>query len=188
MIAANVRIDRMLIVDLADVDLTAQNCLMKKILILGSFIFAAAIVALTAQEKTGTTTEHKVVAPNDLKWGDAPAGLPPGAKLAVLDGDPGKPGPFIVRLKAPAGYKVPPHTHPTDERLTVISGSFKIGMGDKFDEASMQEMGPGSFVALSMGMKHFATSTTESIVQINSEGPFQINYVNPNDDPRNAKK
>jgi quercetin dioxygenase-like cupin family protein len=159
---------------------------MKKLLISSSFLFSIAIVAITAQDKTAP--EHKVVSPNDLQWGDAPASLPPGAKMAVLDGDPTRPGSFTIRMKAPAGYKVPPHTHPTDERLTVISGSFKIGMGDKFDEASMQEMGPGGFVAMPTGMKHFAMSNAESIIQINSDGPFQINYVNPNDDPRNAKK
>ena len=163
---------------------------MKKILILGSFVFAAAIVAITAQDNTGSiaATEHKVVSPNDLQWGDAPPSLPPGAKMAVLDGDPTKPGSFTIRMKAPAGYKIPPHTHPTAERLTVISGSFKAGMGEKFDEANMHEMGPGGFVSLPAGMKHFAMSNAESIIQINSEGPFQINYVNPNDDPRNAKK
>ena len=108
--------------------------------------------------------------------------------MAVLDGDPNKAGSFTIRMKAPAGYKIAPHTHPTVERVTVISGSFKIGMGDKLDEASAREMGPGSFVMLPAGMKHFATSSGESIIQINSEGPFQINYVNPSDDPRNAKK
>jgi uncharacterized RmlC-like cupin family protein len=104
------------------------------------------------------------------------------------NGGPTQTGPFTVRLKAPAGYKVMPHTHPTDERLTVISGSFRIGMGEKFDEASMQQMGPGSYIVLPSGTAHFAKGAKESIVQIDSEGPFQINYVNPADDPRNANK
>lgn len=164
---------------------------MKKILITCSFLFALAIAIIVAQDKTTTTPttiEHKVISPNDLQWADAPPSLPAGAKMAVLDGDPTKPGSFTVRLKAPAGYRVPPHTHPTAERVTVISGSFKIGMGDKLDDASAQPMSPGSFVNLPAEMKHFAVSVTESIVQINSEGPFQINYLNPSDDPRNAKK
>ncbi len=161
---------------------------MKKILIACSFLFTIAIVALMAQQTTSTTSEHKVISPNDVQWGDAPPSLPPGAKMAVLDGDPTKPGSFTIRMKTPAGYKIPPHTHPTAERVTVISGSFKLGMGDKLDDASAQEMAPGSFVNLPAGMKHFAMSNAESIIQINSEGPFQINYVNPNDDPRNAKK
>jgi quercetin dioxygenase-like cupin family protein len=163
---------------------------MKKVLITGSFLVTLAIAAIVAQEKTttATTSEHKVILPNELQWGDAPPSLPAGAKMAVLDGDPTKPGSFTIRLKAAAGYRVPPHTHPTAERVTVISGSFRIGMGDKLDDASAQEMAPGSFVVLPAGMKHFAASNTESVVQINSEGPFQINYLNPSDDPRNAKK
>jgi quercetin dioxygenase-like cupin family protein len=81
-----------------------------------------------------------------------------------------------------------PHTHPTAERLTVISGTFKIGMGEKFDEASMQQMPPGGYIVLPPNMAHYAKGAKESLVQIDSEGPFQINYVNPSDDPRNAKK
>lgn len=84
--------------------------------------------------------------------------------------------------------KVQPHTHPTAERLTVISGTSRIGMGDKFDEAATQEMSAGSYVVLPPGMTHFVSLTSDSIVQIDNEGPFQINCVNPADDPRNAKK
>jgi hypothetical protein len=105
-----------------------------------------------------------------------------------LDGDPTKKGSFTVRLQAPDGYKVPPHTHPTTERITVISGTFYLGMGDKFDEAAGREMAPGSFAVLPAGMRHFGWYMGETVLQINSEGPFQIKYVNPADDPRNAKK
>jgi quercetin dioxygenase-like cupin family protein len=136
-----------------------------------------------------TATEHRVVKPADLKWGEAPPGLPPGGKMVVLNGDPAQAGAFTVRLKAPAGYKVMPHTHPTAERLTVISGSFKIGMGEKFEDASMQQMTAGSYMVLPANMAHYAKGAgKDSVVQIDSEGPFQINYVNPTDDPRNAKK
>jgi Domain of unknown function (DUF4437) len=166
---------------------------MKKIIIpfsvsvaVAAFVFAAEQQATTS---TSPTTEHQVLKPGDLKWADAPPGLPAGGKRAVLNGDPGLPGPFTARLKATAGYKVMPHTHPTAERLTVISGSFKIGMGEKFDEKSMEQMGPGSYVVMPANMAHYAKGAgKESIVQIDSEGPFQINYVNPTDDPRNAKK
>ena len=166
---------------------------MKSIVILSSVIIAAAALVFAAEEANKTdasatsTSEHKVMKPSDLKWGEAPPGLPAGGKMAVLNGDPGQAGPFTVRLKAPANYKVMPHTHPTAERLTVIAGGFKIGMGEKFDESSMQTMTPGSYIVLPAGMAHFAKSNRESIVQIDSEGPFQINYVNPADDPRNAK-
>jgi len=163
---------------------------MKRSVILFSAIVAAAALVFAAEQSTSTspTTEHHVLKPADLKWGDMPPGLPSGGKMALLNGDPGQPGPFTVRLKAPAGYKVMPHTHPTAERLTVISGSFKIGMGEKFDDASMQQMTAGSYIVLPAGMAHFAKGAKASIVQIDSEGPFQINYVNPSDDPRNAKK
>ncbi|PYJ47665.1 MAG: hypothetical protein DME85_04290 [Verrucomicrobia bacterium] len=155
----------------------------------GIISVAAALVfaAGEAQSTATSATEHRVTKPSDLKWGEAPPGLPASAKVAALNGDPTQAGPFTVRLKAPADYKVMPHTHPTDERLTVISGSFRIGMGERFDETKMQEMGPGSYIVLPSGMAHFAKSAKESIVQIDSEGPFQINYVNPADDPRNAK-
>jgi len=165
---------------------------MKRIVISFSVIIAAAALVLAGEENksetsTTSTNEHRVIKPSDLKWGDAPPGLPAGGKMAVLNGDPGQAGPFTVRLKAPASYKIMPHTHPTAERLTVIAGSFKIGMGEKFDESSMQKMTPGSYVVLPAGMAHFAKGGLDSIVQIDSEGPFQINYVNPADDPRNAK-
>jgi quercetin dioxygenase-like cupin family protein len=173
---------------------------MKKIVVLFSIIVAAAAFMLAAEQKenpktasketskAATTTEHKIFGPTELTWGDAPPGLPAGGKMAVLDGDPNKKGSFTVRLQAPDGYKIAPHTHPTAERLTVISGTFHLGMGEKFDEAAGREMGPGSFAVLPAGMKHFAWSTGELVVQIDSEGPFEIKYVNPADDPRNAKK
>jgi quercetin dioxygenase-like cupin family protein len=170
---------------------------MRNIRLLVMLVLAAAGLAVAAEEKTEKSSgkekaaqgaQHKIVSPADLSWADAPPSLPPGSKMAVLDGDPTKKGPFTVRLQSPDGYKVPPHTHPSTERVTVISGSFHLGMGDKFDEAAAREMGPGSFAVLPAGMKHFGYVTGETVVQIHSEGPFVINYVNPADDPRNAKK
>jgi len=108
--------------------------------------------------------------------------------MAVLSGDPTKKGLFTVRMQAPAGYKVPPHTHQTAENITVISGTFNIGMGDKFDEAAGKSLEVGGFVVLPAGMKHYAWSTGDAIIQIHGKGPFEIKYVNPADDPRNAKK
>jgi quercetin dioxygenase-like cupin family protein len=153
---------------------------MKKIFVLLSVIVAAAALVIAA--------EHKVVTPAELQWGDAPPGLPPGGKMAVLDGDPTKPGSFTVRLKGPAGYKIPPHTHPMAERVTGISGTARIGMGEKFDEAAAREIAPGTFALLPPNMAHFAFMKEESVVQIQSEGPFEIKYVNPADDPRASKK
>ena len=170
---------------------------MKKIVALLSVIVTAAALVIAAEPKESSTketakatatAEHKIFAPSDLKWVDAPPGLPPGAKMAVLDGDPTKPGSFTMRLKTPAGYTIPPHTHPTAERVTGISGTARIGMGEKFDETAAREIAPGTFVLLPAGMAHFASMPEETIVQIQSEGPFEIKYVNPADDPRNAKK
>lgn len=124
----------------------------------------------------------------DLKWGDGPAALPAGAKAAVLQGDPGKAGPFTIRLQMTGGYRIPPHTHPTAEVATVISGTFNLGHGPKFDEAMAKEMGPGSFAVLPAGMQHFAWCKDQCVVQVSSTGPFVVNYVNPADDPRQTKK
>ena len=161
---------------------------MKKIVVLFSLVIgvAAWVFAAEPAASPAATTEHKVMKPADLKWADAPPGLPAGGKMAVLNGDPGQAGAFTVRLKAPASYKVMPHTHPTAERVTVISGTFKVGMGEKFDEKSMQAMSAGSYIVMPANMAHFAKGG--GVIQIDSEGPFQINYLNPTDDPRNAKK
>lgn len=126
---------------------------------------------------------HVMVRATDTQWGDAPAALPPGARAAVLSGDPGKPGSFTIRLKAPAGFRVPRHWHPTDELVTVIAGDLTLAMGDGAD-AHSADFGPGDFVSLPAKMLHEASTRNGVIVQINSNGPFEINYVNPADDPR----
>jgi uncharacterized RmlC-like cupin family protein len=118
-----------------------------------------------------------------LKWGAVPPVLPKGAEMAVLSGDPGKSGPFTVRLKMPPNYKIPAHQHTTHEAVTVISGELRFGMGDRLDESKAQSLGQGGFVDLPAQMNHFAFSETGAVVQINSEGPFAIKYVNPADDP-----
>jgi quercetin dioxygenase-like cupin family protein len=163
---------------------------MKRITSVALFAAAAAIcsLALAVDEKPAAKSEHVMFAAADLKWGDAPPALPAGAKIAVLTGDPGKAAPFTVRLKFPAGYKVPPHTHPTVENLTVISGTVGIGHGPKFDEAAGHEMSVGGFAVMPAGMEHFAWCKSECVVQIHSMGPFEVKYVNPAADPRNAKK
>lgn len=150
-------------------------------LALGSAVFGL-------DEKPMTKAEHVMFTGADLKWGDAPPALPAGAKFAVLSGDPGKPGMFTIRLQMPAGYKIPAHTHPTDELVTVISGTCSFGMGPKYDDASAKEMPAGAYVVMPSGMQHFAGSKVGCVVQVQSTGPFQVTYVNPSDDPRGAKK
>lgn len=140
------------------------------------------------EHKVAATHEHKLLAPSEIQWVDGPPALPAGAKMAILQGDPKQAGPFTFRLQVPDGFKVPPHTHPSAEHVTVISGTLNLGMGDKFDQAATRELAPGGFAMMPAGMKHFAWMKGETVVQVHGTGPFQINYVNPADDPRNAKK
>jgi ketosteroid isomerase-like protein len=130
---------------------------------------------------------HVSLAPASLTWGDAPPSLPPGAKMAVVAGDPGKSGPFTVRAQLPAGYKIAPHWHPTDENVTVLSGSFSLGMGEKWDEAALKDLPAGGFVTASAGMRHFAMARTAATIQVHGIGPLVLNYVNPDDDPSKKK-
>jgi quercetin dioxygenase-like cupin family protein len=131
--------------------------------------------------------EFALVRPDDVKWRDGPSSLPSGSKIAVLEGDPMKEGPFVIRLRLPDGYRIPPHTHPKTERLTVISGTFNIGMGDKLDTREGRTMPAGSFGYWGAGMKHFVWAKGETVVQLHGTGPWSIRYVNPSDDPRNKK-
>ena len=126
--------------------------------------------------------------PDGLKWRDGPPSLPPGAKFVVLEGDPAKPGPFVFRVKVPDGYRIPPHTHPKPERVTVIAGTFHLGMGDTFDAAKGEALPAGTYGTWPAGMKHYVWVKGETVVQFHGDGPWVINYVNPADDPRNAKK
>jgi quercetin dioxygenase-like cupin family protein len=126
----------------------------------------------------------KMLTPKEVTWGDGPPTFPKGAKLAVLYGDPGKAGElFIVRLKMPANYKIPAHWHPTDENITVLSGSFLMGMGDKLDAAKAKAYPPGSFLVTPAKTNHYALAKGETIVEVSAIGPFAITYVNPSDDP-----
>ena len=126
--------------------------------------------------------------PTNLKWMDAPSSLPPGAKIAVLEGDPNKQGPFVFRAKLPDGYRIPPHIHPKMERITVIAGTFNVGMGDKFDAAKTDAMPAGTYGFWPAGMKHFVWAKGETVIQFHGTGPWSIQYVNPSDDPRNSKR
>ena len=130
--------------------------------------------------------EHGVVQPDALKWGAGPPFLPSGVQVAIISGDPSKDGPYVIRAKMPAGYKVPPHTHPTDENVTVLSGRFHAGMGDKFDTKHGESLKTGGFFRAAAGMQHYAWTTAPTVIQVHGIGPFDIKYVNPTDDPRNA--
>lgn len=120
---------------------------------------------------------------NEGKWGPAPAVFPRGAEMSVLSGDPGKEGMFVVRLRMPAGYSIPAHNHPTDEYVTVVSGTLSLGMGDRLDHAKAATLRTGGFVMAGAKMNHYAFTPNGAVVQILAHGPFAMTYVNPADDP-----
>ena len=129
----------------------------------------------------GEAMDLSVFTPAQVKWADGP---PSGARMAVLEGDPTKEGPFVMRLKMPDGYRIASHTHPKPERITVLSGTFHVGMGDKFDAKKGKAMPAGSFGTLPAGMKHYVWVTGETVIQLHGNGPWVIDYLDPADDPR----
>jgi quercetin dioxygenase-like cupin family protein len=145
---------------------------MMKSVVVGALLALSAAGAAQAQVNSA-----------DLKWGPAPPIFPKGAQMAVLSGDPSKAGEFVIRLRVPAGYKVPAHHHPTDEYVTVISGDFSLGMGDALDKAKSAHLAPGGFAVAGANMNHYAWTKSGAVVQVSAEGPFVMVYVNPADDP-----
>ena len=133
---------------------------------------------------SGMAQDALIAQPDTLKWAAAPLALPTGAQAAVILGDAAKEGPYVLRLKLPAGYKVAPHTHPNDENVTVISGMFHFGIGEKFDESKGQAIRPGGYVQTPKGVKHFAWASQETVIQLHGVGPGGFTYVNLADDPR----
>jgi len=130
------------------------------------------------------TPKHVMVMPSDVKWNPAPASLPGGAQIALLEGDSSKPGAFTFRLKMPDRYEIAPHWHPADEHATVLQGTLVMGLGVKFDRSAGRELSAGSFAMLPNGTRHFAWTKGETIIQVHGVGPWSITYVNPADDPR----
>jgi anti-sigma factor ChrR (cupin superfamily) len=127
--------------------------------------------------------DHRMISPNDLKWSDVPS-LPPGAKMAVIEGPMSEAVPFTVRLKFPANYQIPAHWHPAVERVTVLSGTFYMGVGDRLDTQKSAPLNVGSMMILQPRTHHFAWTKDEVVVQLNGTGPWGITYVNAADDPR----
>jgi len=127
---------------------------------------------------------HRMTMAKDLKWADVPS-LPPGAKAAVIEGPMNEAVPFTVRLRLPANFVIPAHTHPAAERVTVLSGTFYMGMGEKFEAAKANmALGVGDVMIMVPGQQHFAMTKEETVLQIHGHGPWAVNYVNPADDPR----
>ncbi|MGH9888995.1 MAG: cupin domain-containing protein [bacterium] len=157
-------------------------------LAVASCVLASGLLASAQETKAPPATPtHTMVQPAEFKWGPGPAALPKGGEMVVLSGDPGKPAPFVLRARIPAGYKIPPHWHPTDEHITVLSGSFSFGMGDTFDPKALKTLTAGGYAVMPAEMRHSAWSKGGATIQVHAMGPFAITYVNPADDPRNAK-
>jgi len=151
----------------------------------GLLCSANLLFAIGAQ--TAASEKH-IFTPNDIPYGPVPAFVPAGAQLAVLEGNPGAAsGDYTVRLKMPDGYRIAPHWHPQRENVTVLSGTFKVGMGDHFDESKMAAFPAGSFAYLDPDMHHYAMASGDVVVQVHGTAPLQFNYVNPNDDPSRNK-
>lgn len=154
---------------------------MKRLVIGGVAFLAVAGAAVAA----GTSQQpHVMATPETIAWGPAPASLPPGAQAAVLEGDPAKPGAFTLRIRMPDGYAIAPHWHPADEHVTVISGTFVMGLGERVDRAKGHPLKAGAFAMMPTGTRHFAWTQGETVIQLHGTGPWGINYVNASDDPR----
>jgi hypothetical protein len=145
-----------------------------------AFAVALAVFAVAShsQEKKDSDSATKIVHFGDLKW----TPIIKGCDLAPVSGDPNADGaPFVLRLRCVDGAKIPAHWHPTDENVTVLKGTFLVGMGEKFDESKLQPMNVGNFVAMPKEMRHFALCKSETIVQVHGAGPFKVNWVNPSE-------
>jgi hypothetical protein len=155
------------------------------IMLVGLFCVAGLLFAISAQ--TASSEKHTFT-PDTIPYGPAPAFVASGAQLAVLEGNPGaSSGDYTVRLRMPDGYRIAPHWHPQRENVTIITGTFKVGMGDRFDESKMGAFPAGSFAYLDPDMHHYAMASGEVVVQVHGTAPLQFNYVNPNDDPSRKK-
>jgi mannose-6-phosphate isomerase-like protein (cupin superfamily) len=150
--------------------------------------FATMLLTFAAATATAQGARAHAGTEPQLNWGPAPANFPPGAQLAVLQGDPAGTGLFTVRLKKPNVYKVPPHTHPTAEHVTVISGDFAVGMGKTFETKGMLTLSPGGFVTAPANEAHYALARGVTVVQIHAIAPFSVTYVNAADAPQSATR
>jgi quercetin dioxygenase-like cupin family protein len=157
--------------------------------LLAALILAWPFTSLAAQAGSSNAQRtahaaHMLLSPTETEWGNAPASLPPGARAAVIEGNPAQEGPFTLRLLLPDGYRVPPHSHPAIEHLTVISGRFVVGTGERGDFANAKMLPAGGFMVMPSGAVHYVRAEGETVIQLHGIGPWGITYVNPADDPR----
>jgi hypothetical protein len=158
---------------------------MKRSLAVGALLGGMLPFVPVAIQAESQPPAHLMVTPSDLKWTDVPS--LPGAKLAIIEGPLNEAVPFTMRIKLPADYKIPPHWHPTIEHVTVISGTFNLGMGDKLDPSKTTALAAGGVAIMQPKTAHFAWTNDDTVVQVHGVGPWGLNYVNPDDDPRKKK-
>jgi quercetin dioxygenase-like cupin family protein len=151
---------------------------------LSGFLLLPAATRAEDAAKKPTAPAHVILLDKDLKWTDAPPSLRKGPKMAVLHGDPDAAGPFAMRILLPAGYSVPPHFHPADENVTVISGTISMGVGDTADPAKAHALSAGAFSMMPAGLHHYVWTNDGAVIEVHAVGPWGITYVNPEDDPR----
>jgi quercetin dioxygenase-like cupin family protein len=163
---------------------------MKGLVFLGlsALVVASPAVAKKARHHHATVKKAAAAKPAELKWMDGPPGLPAGATFAVKKGNPEKSGAFTIGIKMPAGYSVPPHWHPTDEHVTVVSGKVAYGMSDRMSRTAAQGLSAGGKVVMKAKEHHWVMTADGAEVEVSAMGPFKITYVNPADDPRGAAK
>jgi quercetin dioxygenase-like cupin family protein len=151
-------------------------------------IVVAPLLAIASLAPRAASAQSPATSPQSVQWGPAPAVFPSGAQMAVMQGDPSKAGAeFTVRLRMPNGYRIAPHTHPTAENITVLAGTFLVGMGSTVDQSHMLALAPGGFVSAPAEHPHYAVARGETVVQVHAIGPFALTYVNPADAPLAAK-
>ena len=159
---------------------------MKHLLVIAISLFVAS--GAGGEQSAKPAGDMGLFPPADIKWVEGPPSLAKGARMAVLEGDPAKDGVFTMRLKLPADFDVKPHFHSQIEHVTVLSGTLHFGMGDKLERAKTRPMPAGSFGFWPIGMRHFAYTEGETVLQLHGKGPWTITYVNPADDPRGGRK
>lgn len=142
----------------------------------------------SGQNEMNMAKEHIMLNEKTLQWKTGPASLPAGAQITVLEGDLSKPGPFTIRLKFPANYRVGPHFHPAIEHVTVVDGTFYMGTGKDFNASAATPIKKAGFALMPVGYAHYAYSKTKTIIQLHGIGPWGVTYVNDSDDPRKTIK
>lgn len=161
--------------------------------VVSSSLIAAVLAGLTALVTTRISADepggaHLVLPADEVEWREGPPSLPPGAQMAIVEGDPTKAGLSLWRLRLPAGYRVAPHTHPVAERVTVLSGALRVGAGERFDPARTTLLTPGGHFRMPPRHAHYVVADEETVLQLTTEGPWGIIYVNPDDDPRRSPR